>query len=491
MPSHIVLVENLKDWSPDYSDIPVVTARDYLSQPEYLKCPGTSIINLCRSYRYLSLGYYCSLLAEPRKHKAIPSVTTITDLSSRSIYSLNVEDLDGLVQKSLKKHPDSVADARRFELHIFFGRADKPALQDFARQLFGLFRCPLLKVEFRYEGRWDIATVKPLALNALQEAHKPLFKQALAEYLSKPWRSPKVKNALRYDLAILHNPQESMPPSNAAALQKFIKTGKKQGINVELIEKKDYPRLAEYDALFIRETTAISHHTYRFSRKAYIEGMVVIDAPDSIVKCANKVYLAELFASHNIPSPKTRILQQGVEDRPEEAFGFPIVLKIPDGSFSRGVYKANNEQEYRALKERLFKESDLILAQEFLYTAFDWRIGILNHQPLYACQYFMSRQHWQIVKHDASGHAEEGAFKTWRIRDVPRKVVDAALAATRLIGDGLYGVDIKETPQGVYVIEINDNPNLDAGIEDQWLGDELYAAILREFVRRIEMRRWI
>lgn len=488
MPSHIVLVESRKDWSPEYPEVSVVTARDYLSQPDFLKYRGTSIINLCRSYRYLSLGYYCSLLAEPRKHKAIPTVKTITDLSSRSIYSLNVEDLDTQVQKSLKNCTGNGSNATRFELNIFFGRADHAELQDLARQLFDLFRCPLLKVEFRYQGRWDIATVKPLALNALNEAHKALFKQSLSEYLSKPWRSPKVKNTPRYDLAILHNPLEKIPPSNPQALQKFIKVGKKLGINVELIEKKDYTRLAEYDALFIRETTAIDHHTFRFARKARIEGMVVMDDPDSIVKCANKVYLAELFATHNIPCPKTRILQKGGSDSVQDEF--PVVLKIPDGSFSRGVYKANDEQEYKALTDKLFKESDLILAQEFLYTEFDWRIGILNNQPLYACQYFMSRKHWQIVKHDEAGRSEEGGCKTWMVRDVPRKVVDVALTLARLIGDGLFGVDIKETANGVYVIEINDNPNLDAGIEDTCLGDELYATILREFQRRIEVRRW-
>ena len=38
--------------------------------------------------------------------------------------------------------------------------------------------------------------------------------------------------------------------------------------------------------------------------------------------------------------------------------------------------------------------------------------------------------------------------------------------AARCIGDGLYGVDLKETKDGVFVIEVNDNPNLDHGWED-------------------------
>ncbi|BBL73436.1 RimK family protein [Methylomagnum ishizawai] len=490
MALHLVVVESLKDWQPDYPKVRVVTARDYLSKPEYLKAKDLRVINLCRSYRYLSTGYHCSLLAEARSHRVLPSVRTLTSLSSKSIYSLNAEDLDGLIQRSLKKRSAGPGD--EFELPIFFGRGADPALQDLARQIFDLFPCPLLKVEFRYHGKWAIDTVKALPLNGMASGpHRPFFIDALNGYLAKPWRALRPRNACRWDLAILRNPAEKMPPSNALALQKFAKAGKRQGVDVELIEKRDYERLAEYDALFIRETTAIDHHTYRFARKAQIEGLVVIDDPDSILKCTNKVYLAELMAAHRIPAPQTRILQKGDPDLAKlgEGLGFPLVLKIPDGSFSRGVFKADDPRQFQDLTQKLFKESDLILAQEFLYTQFDWRIGVLNGQPLYACQYFMSRAHWQVVRHEASGRAVEGGFKTLAVASVPASVLDAALGIAKLIGDGLYGVDVKQDGRGVYVIEINDNPNLDAGIEDQILGDQLYDRLVGEFVRRLEARR--
>lgn len=484
---HLVVVDSLKDWHPDYPSVRVIAARDYLSSPEYLKAKDIRVINLCRSYRYLSTGYYCSLLAEPRSHRVIPSVRTLTSLSSKSIYSLNVEDLDGLIQKSFKQRP--IHSEQSFELPIFFGRCEDTALGDLAREIFDLFRCPLLKVEFRYQGRWQLDTVKALPLNGLASGlHRRFFIDALSAYLARPWRAPRVRNTARWDLAILRNPEEKLPPSNAGALQKFIKAGKRQGFDVELIEKKDYERLAEYDALFIRETTGIDHYTYRFARKAQIEGLAVIDDPDSILKCTNKVYLAEVMAAHRIPAPKTRILQKAQPESENLEIGFPMVLKIPDGSFSRGVFKANDRREFKALTEKLFKESDLILAQEFLYTRFDWRIGILHGQPLYACQYFMSRAHWQVVRHESSGRSVEGGFKTFAIDDIPQSVVDIALRLAGLIGDGLYGVDLKQNDNGVYVIEINDNPNLDAGIEDQVLGDRLYDRVIAEFARRLEAR---
>lgn len=489
MSSHIVLIEKPEDWLSSFPKVQTLTAREYLGQPTLLEHRGIHLINLCRSYRYLSTGYYCSLLASARHHKALPSVNTLTALSRKSLYNLDVEDLDQSIQKTLKRRqpPDASED---LELAIYFGQADDPELQGLARQIFDLFPCPILKVTFRRQNRWEISAIHPLYLNQLNIRQQEDFSRALISYLSKPWRLPKPKRAARYDLAILHDPGESKAPSNPGALRKFVQVGRKLGVEVELIEKKDYGRLSEFDALFIRATTAINHYTYRFSHKAFLEGIAVIDDPTSIIRCTNKVFLAELLAQERLPHPKTVILQKGAQKALSNPLGFPVVLKIPDGSFSRGVLKADNLYQFRQLLGELFKESDLILAQEFIYTPFDWRIGILNHKPLYACRYFMSRQHWQIVKYERSGRVVEGGFDTLAVEQAPKAVVDTALKLTHKIGDGLYGVDLKQTENGnIYVIEINDNPNIDSGIEDKVLGEELYRQILAEFIRRIEERR--
>ncbi|MFN3919705.1 MAG: RimK family protein [Methylohalobius sp.] len=489
MSSHIVLIEKPEDWLPSFPKVQTLTAREYLSQPALLEHRGIHLINLCRSYRYLSIGYYCSLLASARHHKALPSVNTLTALSRKSLYNLDVEDLDQSIQKTLKRRQPLDA-SEDLELAIYFGQADDPELQGLARQIFDLFPCPILKVTFRRQNRWEISTIHPLYLNQLNFQQQGDFSRALTSYLSKPWRLPKPKRAARYDLAILRDPDEAKAPSNPGALRKFVQVGKKLGVEVELIEKKDYGRLSEFDALFIRATTAINHYTYRFSHKAFLEGIAVIDDPTSIIRCTNKVFLAELLAQERLPHPKTVILQKGAQKALSNPLGFPVVLKIPDGSFSRGVLKADNPYQFRQLLGELFKESDLILAQEFIYTPFDWRIGILNHQPLYACRYFMSRQHWQIVKYERSGRVVEGGFDTLAVEQAPKAVVDTALKLAHKIGDGLYGVDLKQTENGnIYVIEINDNPNIDSGIEDKVLGEELYRRILADFIRRIEERR--
>ena len=70
---------------------------------------------------------------------------------------------------------------------------------------------------------------------------------------------------------------------------------------------------------------------------------------------------------------------------------------------------------------------------------------------------------------------------------VPKNVLQSAIDVSKLIGDGLYGVDLKEQENGdVFVIEINDNPNIDHGIEDRIYGDDIYRNIINHLISKIE-----
>jgi len=488
MSEHILIVDKTSDWPEHFPRLPVVTAKEYLNGDEYPSARRLRIVNLCRSYRYASLGYYCSLLAEARGHRVIPTVRTIQDLSRRSIYSLMARDLDEQVEAAISRQGLS-PDTSRLKMWLFFGGTGFPELQDLAQEIYQGFHAPLLRIDFKYKSVWRIDGIKSVPLKSLNEDQQIVFISALKGYMSKPWRKPKARRQYKYDLAILHNPNENLPPSDNQALQHFITAAHELEFDAELIQKKDYGRIAEFDALFIRETTAIDHHTFRFSRRAQKEGLVVIDDPDSILRCTNKVFLEELLRANRVPTPRTLILQKGQEKKLLQSLDFPIILKIPDGSFSRGVYKAEKKSDLKEICRKLFKDSDLILAQEYMYTDFDWRVGILDHQPLFVCKYLMSTGHWQIYDHGGEDQTESGGFETLAVEDAPKKVVKTALRAAKLIGDGLYGVDLKETRGGVFVIEVNDNPSIDSDVEDKVLGMELYRRIMRSFLQRIEHQR--
>jgi glutathione synthase/RimK-type ligase-like ATP-grasp enzyme len=484
----ITIVEKASDWSSYYPSENVMTAMDYLKEPSETGSDRVQVINLCRSYKYLGIGYYVSLLAEARGHKVIPSVRTINDLSKRALYGLDIGDLN---QKLTRFLPEGGRDTTDFGVLVYFGNTSYAPLQDLARQIFEMFPCPILRIEFERQKVWQISAIRPASLNQLSDQQEDSFAEALERFSSKLWKKPKARKKYRYDVAMLHDPNELWPPSNRKALRHFVEAGKELGIEVDPVTRNDYARIAEYDALFIRETTALDHHTYRFAHKAEKEGMVVIDDPTSIMRCTNKVYLSDLLKSRRIPMPRTEFLFRDEPKKLEvlgDILGFPLVLKVPDGSFSRGVLKVEDTATLKRAADELFSESALLLAQEFMPTDFDWRIGVLNGEALFACQYFMSAGHWQIYNHQ-SNKEKTGDHRTLPVRDAPPEVVKMALKSTQPIGDGLYGVDIKVSKDRAVVIEVNDNPNIDAGVEDAYLGEDLYRRVMQEFLRRLELKR--
>jgi len=113
---------------------------------------------------------------------------------------------------------------------------------------------------------------------------------------------------------------------------------------------------------------------------------------------------------------------------------------------------------------------------------------VLDRQPLFAAKYHMVPQHWQIIKSEGRG-TSFGNVEAVALDQVPKPVLGNALRAARLIGNGLYGVDVKQIGRRVLIMEINDNPNLDAGLEDSILGNELYDRIINVFVTRLERRK--
>lgn len=485
----LLIVDQPEDWSPFYPSDQVITFDQYLHGKTNTR-PGqrVRVINLCRDYSYLSDGYYCSLLSEARHHHVIPSIRTLNDLANPILYQLQMGNLAARINKAA----GHLADGDDVHILSFFGNASDPAFQPLTRFLFERLPCPILEVVIRRKlDTWEISELLLRHHQSLDDSQQTAFADALDTFSSRVWAPRKAEKNHRYDLAILADAREKMPPSDKTALNRFIQAGKKLGIHVEIISQQDYMRLPEFDALFIRETTAIDHHTYRFAQKAETLGLVVMDDPTSILRCTNKVYLADLFATHNVPAPKTRILRR---DQPHELnniiedIGLPIVIKIPDGSFSRGVVKAKTRDELDQSLAELFRESSLLLAQEYIYTEFDWRIGVLNNKALFACRYYMVKNHWQIYRHSSS-RTTSGNFDTLPTFEAPKAVLQAALKATKPIGDGLYGVDIKERDGKAYVIEVNDNPNVDSRVEDAWLGNELYTQIMQEFVRRIEQSK--
>lgn len=476
--SKLIITEYPEKWSLNFEGVTVVTPTAYFGNPEY-QSKKFKIINLCKSHQYQSVGYYVSLLAEARGHKVIPEIATLQDFRFPSLIKDDADDFEDIINESLKGIHET-----KFVMKTFLGYADDPAFSNLGALIFNLFQVPIIQAVFEKKEKWQLKSLKTLHLNEVGEEEFPMLQKALHFYVMGKNVVRKKYARKKYDLAILLSPDDPTPPSCPKAIQKFIAEAEKKGFNVEIITKNDFGKLVQFDALLIRVTTNVNHYTYRFAKKAESEGLVVFDDPNSILKCTNKVYLHELLVANKIKVPKSHILRKDHQEIPSE-FNYPLVIKQPDGSFSKGVKKIANAEELKPALKELFSKSELLILQEFVPTAYDWRVGVIDGTPLYVCKYYMAQNHWQIVDWKKNGEHREGKSETLKVEDAPPKLIDTALKATSLIGKGLYGVDIKEIDGVFYVIEVNDNPSIDVGVEDRVLKNQLYAKIMDTFLQRL------
>ncbi len=482
----IIIVDNPDTWKIKVANLAIISSYEYLTNPDWAKAKNLRVFNLCKSYAYQSKGYYVSLLAEARGHKPLPTVKNILDVQKPFVIKLMSEDFDGLIQRRLK---DLRSD--EFTLSVYFGRNLAEKYDDISSLLYRLFRVPFLRVKFIRSNRWYIHSIRTISTKDIPESHFPFVLQRAEEYFSRKryGSEKKAKHIGRYALAILYKEDDPAPPSDKKAIQKFVKYGEKAGFEVDVISVKDYSRLLMYDALFIRQNTHVNNETYQFAHHAQREGIALLDYPESILKINNKVFLAELLHSAGVATPKTMIVHRRNRHLVESTLNMPCVLKLPDSTFSFGVKKAENRQELEELIDSMLKKSELLIAQEYIFTRFDWRVGILDGEPLFACKYLMARDHWQIYNWDAKKSNDvSGGFESARLVDVPPAVLKIAMKSVKGIGRGLFGIDIKLVDCKPIVIEINENPNMDEGVEDLGEGDIVYKKIIDAFLRRIAER---
>ncbi|MGQ3052801.1 MAG: RimK family protein [Roseateles sp.] len=481
----IVVTDQLQDWF-QLPAATVVTARHYLADAVAAQAGDASVLNLCRTGRYQGRGYYVSLLAEARGHRPLPEVKSIEDLKAEAFVQAIAGRVDMLVQDTLQHDSSDL-----FELDVYLGRDPARRHDALAERLYAEARLPLLRVLLRREqGRWMLDALQSIGLADVPSQDRAFLLQAVQGLGCAAGADAPRRRTDRPRLAILWDRDEPHKPSNEAALQRFVETAPLVGLQAELVGPGDLERLPEFDALFNRASPEVDGIVYEFVRRAEAMGMPVVDDPESILRCLNKAYMHELMTRHRIAQPRSLIVHRDSIGQVVPTLGLPCVIKLPDSGFGLDVLKIESEAQLGQEAERFLKVSELFVAQEWLPSEFDWRVGVYDGRPLYVAKYWMAPGHWKIMQEtEGSDELIEGKTEAMTIGEAPRQVIETAVRAANLIGRGLYGVDLKQVEDRVYLIEVNCNPNIDAGNEDQVLGEALYREVLGVFARRIAEHR--
>jgi glutathione synthase/RimK-type ligase-like ATP-grasp enzyme/gamma-glutamyl:cysteine ligase YbdK (ATP-grasp superfamily) len=480
---HVLVVVSERGDADGFPDTMVVSAQGYIEGGPAMAEPHTLIVNLCRTLGYGSDGYYVSLLADARGQQVLPRLETSAGVADPYARFRALQEAGIPTVADAEPAPDDGAD-----IVVCLGTTADPRFHAVAAGVFAVWPAPLLSIRMlREDSQWKVAAVAPASPLQLDAEQRRLLVDTVTGDMLALRRTGAAgdRGTVRASIAVLLDPLDPFSASSPETVDRLHAVAAGLNVHVARIGADELRRLPEYDALFIRSLTGVTLPSFQFALRAEALDMPVIDDSQSIIRCGNKVFLEELLRREGVPLPRTRIVTAHTPWPQLEELGLPFVIKSPDGSFSAGVHRIETREDYDTRAGELLVHSPLLIAQEWLPTEFDWRITVLGGRLLFAARYYMAHGHWQI-------RTEEGGVERYgKVEAVPREeappaVVDAALRAARLIGHGMYGVDLKETEHGPVVIEVNDNPNLDADYEDAADGDIIYEEIINYFVARIE-----
>ncbi|MFZ7104914.1 MAG: ATP-grasp domain-containing protein [Peptococcaceae bacterium] len=266
-----------------------------------------------------------------------------------------------------------------------------------------------------------------------------------------------------------------------AALTNYRLAAFELGHQLDFLFKSELKYLGNYDAVFIRALTDPLNTSYVVARMAQMKGLRVIDEPESIRICCDKVNMYKRLILKNIPIPETAFLdtkEVSKENAKElfETLGIPLVLKAPNSSFSAYVEKVKSVDEFMKIGKRFLRRADKIIVQQYMPSDFDWRVIVLAGKVLAVVKYIFAKNTWRLMERSQDG--EHCSVQGYKVEDVNPELREIAVRAADAIGNSLYGIDIKEVDGDYYVIEVNDNPNIDAGLEDQYSPD-IYKKIVQ------------
>jgi hypothetical protein len=112
----------------------------------------------------------------------------------------------------------------------------------------------------------------------------------------------------------------------------------------------------------------------------------------------------------NVPLPETRFLDEKAVTTADaaalfEQLGTPLVLKAPNSSFSAYVDKATTPEEFVRVGKRFLRRADRIVVQQYLPSAFDWRVITLHGKVLAVVEYRFAADRWKVMQRGGEGES--------------------------------------------------------------------------------------
>jgi ribosomal protein S6--L-glutamate ligase len=210
------------------------------------------------------------------------------------------------------------------------------------------------------------------------------------------------------------------------------------------------------DAVIPRIGASITFFGMAVVRQFEMMGVYCLNESQAIARSRDKLRTLQLLSRHDIGVPPTVFTRQAdhVRDCMDRLDGPPVVVKLLEGTQGIGVILAESAMAASSVIEAFHGLDQNILIQKFISEAkgADLRALVVGRRVVAA----MRRQ--AVTGEFRSNIHRGGTAKKTRLSAECRKT---ALAAARVLGLRVAGVDLIESSDGPMVMEVNSSPGLE------------------------------
>lgn len=217
--------------------------------------------------------------------------------------------------------------------------------------------------------------------------------------------------------------------------------------------------ISNYDAVLPRIGASITYYGTAVVRQFQQMDVFCANTATAITVSRDKLRSLQFISKYGIGIPKTTFVRNKKDVIPaiERVGGVPVIIKLIEGTQGIGVLLAETMENAAAMIELLQSQRQNVLIQKFVSESKgkDIRAIVVGDQVVAAMRRVAQGQEFRSNIHRGAKAELVELDDTYK---------NAAIAATRILGLRVAGVDMLIGKEGPQILEVNSSPGLE-GIE--------------------------
>lgn len=287
-----------------------------------------------------------------------------------------------------------------------------------------------------------------------------------------------------------------LPVLKSHALKRLYETGRKQNIQVDIMQTNNFELVASKegletvlyegkqislpDCIICRVGAAVDYFGLAVIRQLEKMGCLVLNQKSSIEISRDKLLTVQHLAAHGLPIPKTILAKFPMNlDTIKREFTYPLIIKKASGSQGKGIIKVDSHEQLMDIIDMIDIGKPLMF-QEMIQASKgrDLRVFVIGGRVVGAMMRIATGATFKANVH-------QGA--TVKMVQCSAQVEWLVLETVKIIGLDIAGVDLLIDKDTYKICEVNSSPGFE-GLEIA-LGMDIAARMLQYMKMRLGDRR--